>query len=38
MAMGYTIIILAVDMVWFDFMPINVTFVFQFLPMDSENE
>ncbi len=24
--------------IWFDFMPINVTFVYQFLPMDSENE
>ncbi len=25
-------------MVWFDFMPINVTFVCQFLPMNSEND
>ncbi len=24
--------------VWFDFMPINVTFVCLFLPMDSEND
>ncbi len=24
--------------VWFDFMPINVTFVYQFLPMESEND
>ncbi len=23
--------------VWFEFMPINVTFVYQFLPLDSEN-
>ncbi len=25
-------------LVWFDFMPVNVTFVCQFLPMDSEND
>ncbi len=24
--------------VWFDFMPINITFVYQFLPIDSEND
>ncbi len=24
--------------VWFNFMPINATFVHQFLPMDSEND
>ncbi len=24
--------------VWFDFMPVNVTFVCHFLPMDSEND
>ncbi len=24
--------------VWFDFMPINGTFVYQFLPIDSEND
>ncbi len=24
--------------VWFDFMPINATIVYQFLPIDSEND